>query len=216
MARISKEEQETVKKKIVNVSRKLFNEVGFDKTSTKMISKEVGIAEGTIFNYFSSKDEIFFEVFYKDYIDNVEKGLSRNPEIESIIDEISESIYKVFNKMLRLPKKVLLEMGVVTIKIAKKKPEFFKKMAKIDFKYMEEVEQYLNQLISSKVLTYFDAKKMSEIIFGSILFELSIYLYEKDKTKDDFRFDLKEKLDFLLKDYIIGGQQNVNKITESI
>ena len=77
MARISKEEQEVVKNKIISVSRKLFNEVGFDKTSTKSISKEAGIAEGTIFNYFSSKDEIFFEVFYSEYFDNIEEAYEK-------------------------------------------------------------------------------------------------------------------------------------------
>jgi AcrR family transcriptional regulator len=206
MARISKEDQELVKKKIISVSRKLFNDVGFDKTSTKMISKEAGIAEGTIFNYFGTKDEIFFEVFYKDYIDDVKSGLPRNINEKDIINEINENICNVLSKMLRLPKRVLLEMGIVTIKIAKKKPEFFKKMAKIDFQYMEEVEKYLDQLILDDVLISFDSKKMSEIIFGSIIFELSMYLYKKENTKDEFKYNLKEKLDILLKGYIKGGQ----------
>ena len=206
MARISKEDQELVKKKIISVSRELFNNVGFDKTSTKMISKEAGIAEGTIFNYFGTKDEIFFEVFYKDYIDDVKSGLPRNINEKDIINEINENICNVLSKMLRLPKRVLLEMGIVTIKIAKKKPEFFKKMAKIDFQYMEEVEKYLDQLILDDVLISFDSKKMSEIIFGSIIFELSMYLYKKENTKDEFKYNLKEKLDILLKGYIKGGQ----------
>ena len=206
MARISKVEQEIVKKKIVSVSRVLFNNIGFDKTSTKMIGKEAGIAEGTIFNYFSTKDEIFFEVFYKDYIDDVEKGLSKNIKSENVIDEINQNIFKAFRKILGLPKRSLLEMGVVTIKIAKKKPDFFNKMAKVDFKYMEEVQMYLDHLITDNVLKHFDTKKMTEIIFGSMLFELSIYLYEKDKTKEDFKYNLKEKINILLKDYIKGGK----------
>lgn len=206
MARISKEDQELVKNKIISVSRNLFNDVGFDKTSTKMISREAGIAEGTIFNYFSTKDEIFFEVFYKDYIDDIESGLSKKRNDEDIITEINENICNVLSKMLRLPKRVLLEMGIVTIKIAKKKPEFFKKMAKMDFQYMAEVEKYLNQLIIDKVLIEFDSKKISEIIFGSIIFELSMYLYNKENTREEFKYNLKEKLDILLKGYIKGGQ----------
>lgn len=206
MARISKEEQELVKKKIITVSRDLFSDIGFDKTSTKMISKAAGIAEGTIFNYFGTKDEIFFEVFYKDYIDDVERGLPRGSKSEDVIEEISQNIYKVIGKMLKLPKRLLLEMGIVTIKIAKKKPEFFKKMAKVDFKYLEEVEKYLGQLIKDDVLNYFDSKKMSEIIFGTIIFELSMYLYDKEITKEDFRFNLKDKIEMLIKGYIKGGQ----------
>ena len=92
MARISKEEQEAVKERIIEESRKLFNDVGFDKTSTKMIAKKTGIAEGTIFNYFGTKDEIFFEVFYKDYISDIEKGLSRSSRNEDVINDINENI----------------------------------------------------------------------------------------------------------------------------
>ena len=206
MARISKEEQEVVKNKIISVSRKLFNEVGFDKTSTKSISKEAGIAEGTIFNYFSSKDEIFFEVFYSEYFDNVEKGLSRSIENNDIINEITENIYNILKNMLRLPKKVLLEMGLVTIKIAKKKPEFFRKMASIDFKYMEEVQHYLDRLIIEKKLSFFDSRIMSEIIFGSIVYEISMYLYENKMPKSDLKNNLNIKISTLLKGYIIGGK----------
>ncbi len=206
MARISKEEQEVVKNKILNVSRNLFNDIGFDKTSTKMISKEAGIAEGTIFNYFGTKDEIFFEVFYNDYIDNVKKGLSVDIESEDIIDEIYQNICSVLKNMLMLPKKVLLEMGLVTIKIAKKKPEFLKKMASIDFKYMEEVKNYLERLIFEKKLSNFDSQIMSEILFGSIVYDITIYLYEKDTTKNDLKKSLYTKINTLLKAYIIGGQ----------
>ena len=206
MARISKEEQEVVKNKIISVSRKLFNEVGFDKTSTKSISKEAGIAEGTIFNYFSSKDEIFFEVFYSEYFDNIEKGLSRSIENNDIINEITENIYNILKNMLRLPKKVLLEMGLVTIKIAKKKPEFFRKMASIDFKYMEEVQHYLDRLIIEKKLSFFDSKIMSEIIFGYIVYEISMYLYENKMPKSDLKNNLNIKISTLLKGYIIGGK----------
>ena len=124
MARISKEDQEIVKTKIIDVSRGLFTEVGFDKTSTKMIAKEAGIAEGTIFNYFGTKDEIFFEVFYESYISNVNKGLDREIKSGNVIDDITDNVYKVMSMMLKMPKRVLLEMGVVTIKIAKKKPDF--------------------------------------------------------------------------------------------
>jgi len=205
MARISKEDQEIIKKKIIEVSREMFNDVGFDKTSTKMIAKATGIAEGTIFNYFGTKDEIFFEVFYKDYINDINKGISKTDNSENVYDDITENIYKMLSKMLRLPKRALLEMGVVTIKIAKKKPEFFRKMASIDFKYMEEIACYLDQLKIENVFEYFDSKKMSEIIFGSVLYELSMYLYEKDKTKSDFKEGLKEKLEILLKGYIKGG-----------
>ncbi|KFZ26173.1 MAG: HTH-type transcriptional regulator AcrR [Candidatus Izimaplasma bacterium HR2] len=205
MARISKEDQEVVKNKIIEVSRRLFNDVGFDKASTKMIAKETGIAEGTIFNYFSSKDEIFFEVFYLDHINDMDEGIYKHDTDKDIIEEINNNIFKVISKMLRMPKRVLLEMGIVTIKIAKKKPEFFKKMASMDFKYMEIIAEYLDGMIKEDELREFDTKKMSEIIFGILTYELFLYLYEKDLTKKELKETIKEKLEILLRGYIKGG-----------
>ncbi len=206
MARISKEDQEVVKNKIIEVSRRLFNDVGFDKASTKMIAKETGIAEGTIFNYFSSKDEIFFEVFYLDHINDMNEGIYKHDTNKDIIDEINNNIFKVISKMLRMPKRVLLEMGIVTIKIAKKKPDFFKKMASMDFKYMEIIAEYLDGMIKEDELHEFDTKKMSEIIFGILTYELFLYLYEKDLSKKQLKETIKEKLEILLSGYIKGGK----------
>jgi len=42
----------------------LFAEKGFYRTTTKAISKKAGIAEGTLFNYFETKEDLalyFFE-----------------------------------------------------------------------------------------------------------------------------------------------------------
>lgn len=43
----------------------LFNKHGFDKTPTSMIAKEAGIATGTLFHYFSTKDELINGLYLK-------------------------------------------------------------------------------------------------------------------------------------------------------
>jgi len=53
------------RKKIIEVSLKLFVERGFHGTPTSLIAKESGIATGTLFNYFKTKDILINEV-YKD------------------------------------------------------------------------------------------------------------------------------------------------------
>lgn len=53
------------RKKIIEVSLKLFVERGFHGTPTSMIAKESGVATGTLFNYFKTKDILINEV-YKD------------------------------------------------------------------------------------------------------------------------------------------------------
>jgi AcrR family transcriptional regulator len=58
------ENKEKTKQAILAAALKLFAENGFYETTTKAISKKAGIAEGTLFNYFPTKEDLalyFFE-----------------------------------------------------------------------------------------------------------------------------------------------------------
>ena len=51
--------------RIVRAALELFDRKGFEATTTKEIAKRAGIAEGTVFNYFATKEDIalhFFEL----------------------------------------------------------------------------------------------------------------------------------------------------------
>ena len=51
-------EAEERKKEILDIAEQLFIEKGFDNTSTNDILREIGIARGTLYYYFKSKEEI--------------------------------------------------------------------------------------------------------------------------------------------------------------
>lgn len=58
------ENKEKTKQAILAAALKLFAEKGFYNTSTRAISRKAGIAEGTLFNYFETKEDLalyFFE-----------------------------------------------------------------------------------------------------------------------------------------------------------
>lgn len=57
--------REAIRKRIVNAALSLFQEKGFDTTTTRAIAHRARIAEGTVFNYFETKEDIalyFFEI----------------------------------------------------------------------------------------------------------------------------------------------------------
>lgn len=56
----------STKLEIFNVARELFSKNGFKKTNISEITKEVGIAVGTFYNFYSSKEEVFLDVFLKE------------------------------------------------------------------------------------------------------------------------------------------------------
>src|SRR5215469_10275127 len=52
------ENKEKTKQAILAAALALFAEKGFYNTTTKAISRKAGIAEGTLFNYFSTKEDL--------------------------------------------------------------------------------------------------------------------------------------------------------------
>src|SRR6186997_1686497 len=62
------------RERIVTAALGLFQSKGFDATTTKEIARKAGIAEGTVFNYFTTKDDIalhFFEMEVERAIETV-------------------------------------------------------------------------------------------------------------------------------------------------
>ena len=60
--RISAEERAATRKRILDSAKRLFREKGFDQATTRDIAREVGVASGTMFNYFATKEAIVVEL----------------------------------------------------------------------------------------------------------------------------------------------------------
>lgn len=52
----------TSRKEIIEAARKIFFVSGYEKTSVDMIANEIGVAKGTIYLYFKSKQKLFIAV----------------------------------------------------------------------------------------------------------------------------------------------------------
>ena len=58
--------KEQTKEKILAAALELFRKNGLDGTTTKQISQKAGIAEGTLFNYFKTKEDLALFFFQKE------------------------------------------------------------------------------------------------------------------------------------------------------
>ncbi len=127
MARLSKEQKEEIRKKILEQSNLLFIELGYDKTSTSKIAKKVGIAEGTIFNYFDSKADIFLEVMTMGF---VPADISTVIDTKNgVYDIIYDFLYTSFKTFAVMPKRMMRDLSLAMVTIAKKKPSLIKSLA---------------------------------------------------------------------------------------
>jgi AcrR family transcriptional regulator len=203
MARIGKEKKEAIKKEILDASRTMFFEQGYDKTSTNQIAKKVGVAEGTIFNYFKTKSDILIEVLTSEYADELER-----PDIdiisEGVVEIFMQFITKVTNKLLLLPKKMLLEIGTTIMNASRKKPGMIQKLAAYDFKYIDELEKVCIELVEKRVIKPCQTRWLAESIFSILMYEIMIYLYDKEMSKEAMYDRIEEKLTFEFEHRIEG------------
>ena len=58
--------KERTKERILAAALELFREKGLEGTTTKEVSKKAGIAEGTLFNYFKTKEDLALYFFQKE------------------------------------------------------------------------------------------------------------------------------------------------------
>ena len=206
MARISPEEKERINHRIIEVSKRLFFEVGYVETSTKMIAKEVGVAEGTIFNYFPTKADIFFETIYDDIIRDQSLFPKDSLLTKNVIDVIWTHLFHAISKIIKVPKIILKELAIAGLKMAKTNPKRFEKMAELDFKYMKELESYINILQDKHVLMKANAKTLSELVYSALVYELLMYLYDKDRDIEIMKTEMRNKIEHIITPYIKGEQ----------
>src|SRR5688572_28789475 len=57
------QKKEVTRQRIVDAALELFEKKGFDQTTTKAIARKAKVAEGTVFNYFETKDDIALHFF---------------------------------------------------------------------------------------------------------------------------------------------------------
>lgn len=76
------------KKKVLKTALKLFSNNGFHATTTAKIAKQAGVSEGTIYKYFSSKDDLLAKLLQPILVeikDNFFSGLDQQNDLSTLV-----------------------------------------------------------------------------------------------------------------------------------
>jgi AcrR family transcriptional regulator len=65
---IREKKRMSTRKKILDISKELFEQNGYKQVRTSEIAKLAGIGEGTLFNYFKSKGELFISALFENFM----------------------------------------------------------------------------------------------------------------------------------------------------
>ncbi|HUQ81816.1 MAG TPA: TetR/AcrR family transcriptional regulator [Gemmatimonadaceae bacterium] len=73
-------QKEAIRERIVEAALTLFQSKGFDQTTTRQIAQKAKLAEGTIFNYFETKEDIALH-FLQLEVDHAIAAVRTNPKL---------------------------------------------------------------------------------------------------------------------------------------
>lgn len=149
------------KRKIFETSMKLFAEKGYDATSIEEITANVGVAKGTLYYHFSSKEEIF-----QFLIEEGVKLLKNSVEIKT--EKLENSIDKI-KAVVLIEIKVLVKyedfMTIVLSEIWGNGPRSIL-CKKYVFEYIQMIEQIVENGINKKEIIDGDKNVIASGIFG--------------------------------------------------
>jgi len=91
------ENKDKTKQAILEAALRLFADKGFYATTTKAISRKAGIAEGTLFNYFQTKEDLALYFFERE-LDAVLKWYQGDPRIQRAA--LPEKLFAIIQQSL--------------------------------------------------------------------------------------------------------------------
>lgn len=181
---LKKEKQKFIKGKILEVSKEIVSQNGFEELSIRKIAKKVGYSPGNIYQYFDNKEEIILEILESGYI-NIIKSLniqSKNKKtikqtiifkFENYVDEIlkNPNIYKYI--MLSSNPKILEYTNIFNEKNIEKNNK----------SGIELLEKQLKKAVNNKEIKEINCKDMSQLLWSSIFGIIIKHLIEKNYKK---------------------------------
>jgi AcrR family transcriptional regulator len=89
--------KERTKERILEAALKLFQDKGLEGTTTKEISRKAGIAEGTLFNYFKTKEDLALYFFQKE-TENLVQWFRANGHLKKA--PLPERLFAIIHRQL--------------------------------------------------------------------------------------------------------------------
>ncbi len=189
-----KKKQET-RNRIFAVSGQLFKEKGFENTTVDEITKEAGIAKGTFFNYFPTKESLllYFKKQKEELIFNVlETQMSLDVPAKEKITNFLVLLAENYEKDKELTRLLFFEHKRLTMISTQQSGE--KKQA--HQRFIDMICDFLKEGVQNgEIKNGIDLKIASESLNAIYFHSLMIWLHSDNNTS--FSRDISAKIDLL-------------------
>ena len=197
--KFSDKEKEFYQDKIIESGTKLISVLGFKKTSIQDITDAAGVAKGTFYNFFNSKEELLFEILtiHEDFRDNLLKEvMSSEVDAENAMQKViheglemteENKIFKVVfdeNLMekiaLKLPREKMEEHFEDDLKNSKGFIEYYQKNSNL----IKADPRVIIALLRGFFMMPTHKKEIGEDIYEEVM-DLFTYVIARGLTKDE-------------------------------
>ena len=180
---------------ILKAAQKRFIRHGLNKTTLEEIARDVRIGKATIYHYFTSKDQLFFETVKWEIADYLE-------QIKTCFNNESFSLKERFQEYFLLKTKLGESYPLLFEVIKQSINEFsIERMAELHLLFLEKEEEVLSlvlQSIKNENNRFIDAQ-FSKLIISETTGFLLLSFFLKTHNKIDVTFLEKGKDEFLRK-----------------
>ena len=185
---LSREEQKrNTNEKIRSVSKKLIIKNGIHNTTIREISKEAKVATGTVLSHYSSKNDLFYDIFYSDiegFAEKALKSVKRFKTLETRLIHICDSFLKSYGSEPKLYTDFLeismYAKGSWGIRFTKQVEEFGVEVANIYIEAIKNNEIKEDTDIQAAVGTFFS------FYFMSIMTQIKMNFSDTDVSLRQF------------------------------
>jgi AcrR family transcriptional regulator len=196
--------KQDTRKRILKCATKMFIDKGYAQTTTADIAREANIGEGTLFNYFTTKGELFVASIFEGYGPKkyCPEQLS-DANGQTLANETLKMLYHYFKGISSLDKRALREYFSVMYSSDVESSLLLKNLLKADEQFLENLKEFYGRLkADGKIPRNFDIDVAVGCIYGSIVLQFTIYAYAEGYTTEALMHDLKKAISFILYGHI--------------
>ncbi|WLT00180.1 TetR family transcriptional regulator [Lactobacillus helsingborgensis] len=213
---LSPQEKAAKKQLIAAAASKLFQKNDFNKISMARIARESGVAKGTLFNYFRTKESIFMYLLLSGYQDYLKDVLLRFQAAENITTWAAFSSFLLEqNHLLISERPDLLRLNALRGPILETAAD--KEQTLLGRKKLYQVNHQLGQAIAKRI-NILDDKQASHLfiiqsaIISGLMNMMNLDEFHHDQLPVDFKgfqIDLEQEANQLMLFYLQGLAQKL-------
>lgn len=189
---LTRKERERIARRdeILHAARKVFSERGFAGATLDEIAVAAEFGKGTIYNYFSSKEELFVSVILTGmgrFREFVEAAVEAKSSSRGKIAAFVEASFEFFERHHHLFSILELERYNLARSLNQ---EMFERFCKQETRLHDFLHQIFKEGIRKREFKKLDSQKLSEALFGLIHVTMIRAIREPDihGTKEDAEF----------------------------